>query len=1456
MSHRYLFGPVQPSCAGRLPEHARRLGECLTFGPAGGTDLTVGPEVASWQDLCARLPAGFQPDFVVLNLAYTTVPVPLWSAPVPLVGLAGDPNLLFHGYRLLLPRCDCVLTDRAGVETLSRVGISQARSANLYGCAPSWLEQASDEAERDIDILFVGSLHPAVQRERLPWLGRLARLGRRRRVHIRFGVFGNDYHSLLRRSRIVFNRSIRGECNQRVFECTAAGALLFQERGNAEVGALLEDRQDCVYYGEDDLEDLLEHYLTHEDERRELAEAGRLRTRACSFPDLWESTVRDLECDWEEVVAHARGKKDLPDREFLLGRVWQLLGSQDLQGDPGLEADLEQALLREPGAEWLNALGVTRIRRAQGRGQVPGEVLELALACFSRAVELSPRHLVAGLNRVELLTALDRREPALREARRLLPALDQGSPVSETWNAPHFPTVFDHYRVEWERAAWVHAGHPDAEWEEKRVLLRWRLHTLLAELTGELGHFYEAALARPDLPVARAALGCALGRAGRTAEAVAHLRAAVANDPFDGAAARALFHALGEVGNAEAVRSLVEDRRLLAGAAPDVVPEEWFTGPTATEKGLVVVWEGPQAARSSLGLVNREICTRLIRAGHQLTLLPVGPPEEEIEDSPTLAALRRHFDRPPAGPVDVYIRHLFPARWSPPAQGHWVVMQAWEYGSLPREWIAPLTELADEVWVPSRFVRDCFVRSGVPTEVVRVVPLGVNIERFRPGLVPLSLRTRKRCKFLFVGGTIPRKGIDLLLQVYLRTFRRDDDVCLVIKDMGVSTCYQGQTAHEEIARLEEGGDVPEVEYLNRGLTEEEMARLYAACDCLVLPYRGEGFGLPIVEAMASGKPVIVTAHGPAADYCDERNGWLIPARLVRFPEARVGNLETVERPWLAEPDPATLAAALRQVFEHPEEARSRGEAGRTRAQAGLTWEHTTEVIEARLRDLSRQPVRRFRAYSSPGGTGDVRDVRRQRVSLCMIVRNEESNLPACLSSVAGLFDEMVVVDTGSTDRTREVAAGFGARVLDFPWQDSFAAARNESLRHAAGDWIFWMDADDRLDSDNAEKLRRLLAGLTDENAAYVMKCLCLPDSQTRTATVVDHVRLFRNHPQIRWRYRVHEQILMALREQRTDVRWADVVIHHVGYQDPSRREGKLRRDLRLLHLENADRPDDPFTLFNLGWTYHEAGRLEEAIPLLARSLERSHPSDSIVRKLYALLAQSHGRLGQHAEALAVCREGRAVYPEDTELLFEEGLLRERDDPDGAERCWLTLLETKPGAHFASIDPGLRSYKALHRLAVLYHQRGRYAEAESRWRQAVTEREDYVPAWLGLGELLLQQRRRQELEQVVEVLERLPQGGTEAAVLRARGLLEREEYESARILLEEVILRTPQIVLPRILLGRVLLREGKDVEAEQVLWDVLALDPDNSEARNHLAELRNRTRPVETSAVPGRAGNPH
>jgi glycosyltransferase involved in cell wall biosynthesis len=210
--------------------------------------------------------------------------------------------------------------------------------------------------------------------------------------------------------------------------------------------------------------------------------------------------------------------------------------------------------------------------------------------------------------------------------------------------------------------------------------------------------------------------------------------------------------------------------------------------------------------------------------------------------------------------------------------------------------------------------------------------------------------------------------------------------------------------------------------------------------------------------------------------------------------------------------------------------------------------------------------------------------RSARVSLTMIVKNEEKNLPNCLESVRDLFDEIVVLDTGSTDRTVEIARSFGARVFDFVWVNDFAAARNAALARATGDYAFWLDADDVFAPEQRNKFHRLIHHLQrGDEAAYVMRCACDPDHDGGGgSTVVDHVRLFPVREDVRWTYRVHEQILPALRRAGIPVRWTDVVIRHTGYTDPELRERKLRRDEAILMGELEEHPNEPFTLFNLG----------------------------------------------------------------------------------------------------------------------------------------------------------------------------------------------------------------------------------------------------------------------------------
>src|SRR5262245_14248134 len=130
MPRRYLIGPVPPRFAEQNLKRPCDAGECLVFDEAGSTGLAVRPD-DTWDAVSARLPAGWQPEFIALYLSYRSIPSCLWSAPVPIIGLAPDWNLQWHWYRQRLRSCELILTDAPGVEAFTKEGLAQARPANL-----------------------------------------------------------------------------------------------------------------------------------------------------------------------------------------------------------------------------------------------------------------------------------------------------------------------------------------------------------------------------------------------------------------------------------------------------------------------------------------------------------------------------------------------------------------------------------------------------------------------------------------------------------------------------------------------------------------------------------------------------------------------------------------------------------------------------------------------------------------------------------------------------------------------------------------------------------------------------------------------------------------------------------------------------------------------------------------------------------------------------------------------------------------------------------------------------------------------------------------------------------------------------------------------------------------------------------------------------------------------------
>lgn len=201
------------------------------------------------------------------------------------------------------------------------------------------------------------------------------------------------------------------------------------------------------------------------------------------------------------------------------------------------------------------------------------------------------------------------------------------------------------------------------------------------------------------------------------------------------------------------------------------------------------------------------------------------------------------------------------------------------------------------------------------------------------------------------------------------------------------------------------------------------------------------------------------------------------------------------------------------------------------------------------------------------------------VSLCMIVKNEEAHLADCLTSVGDFATEIIIVDTGSTDRTVQIARSFGAKVKQFNWVNDFAAARNESIKEAQSDWIFWMDADDRLSPENVNRLKQaVVCGQTD---AYICRVVSQVQGLNRSTVSVEHLRLFRNGLGLQFEQPIHEQIAPMAKRQGLTIAHTNITIDHLGYEaDSETLKAKARRN-RALILQCLDQQPD-----NLYWRFH------------------------------------------------------------------------------------------------------------------------------------------------------------------------------------------------------------------------------------------------------------------------------
>ncbi|HEY2440876.1 MAG TPA: glycosyltransferase [Solirubrobacteraceae bacterium] len=349
---------------------------------------------------------------------------------------------------------------------------------------------------------------------------------------------------------------------------------------------------------------------------------------------------------------------------------------------------------------------------------------------------------------------------------------------------------------------------------------------------------------------------------------------------------------------------------------------------------VAVRWQGDHGLPTSLSIINDRVTERL-----------PGPVQRVRRDASTLDAPLPHA-------ADVEVRHQWPPDLGPARAGRLAVIQPWEFGAVPRDWVAEINAHVDELWVPSEYVREMYLAGGVAPERVVSIPNGVDLDVFAPATA--DVRPDERLRFLFVGGLIWRKAPDILLSAWRRAFADRDDVTLVVKDFGAEGVYRDGD-RSAISEYAGSGARPRIELLVDELAPAELAALYRSCDVLVHPYRGEGFAMPVLEAMACGLPVIVTAGGPTDEFCPPEAGWRIRAGRAQFGEARCGPFETAGRPWVLKPDEDHLVELLREAASSDEQRRRRGAAARAAAER-LSWDAVADRYRQRISALvQRRP---------------------------------------------------------------------------------------------------------------------------------------------------------------------------------------------------------------------------------------------------------------------------------------------------------------------------------------------------------------------------------------------------------------------------------------------------------------------------------------------------------------------
>ncbi|MGG1939100.1 glycosyltransferase [Paenibacillus polymyxa] len=365
------------------------------------------------------------------------------------------------------------------------------------------------------------------------------------------------------------------------------------------------------------------------------------------------------------------------------------------------------------------------------------------------------------------------------------------------------------------------------------------------------------------------------------------------------------------------------------------------------------------------------------------------------------------------------------------------------------------------------------------------------------------------------------------------------------------------------------------------------------------------------------------------------------------------------------------------------------------------------------------------------------------IALCMIVKNEQEYLRRCLDSVKDKVNQIVIVDTGSTDETVNIAREYTNDVYHMEWINDFAAARNESIKYATTDYILILDGDEYL--EESANLQKEIASGADYYFTKIYNVMSSDRGITHLA-----IRIFANNKGLNYRNRLHEHLNTMEQEGKLKEAYAELTISHTGYTDEMMKSReKANRNLPLMLKEVEENPT-VYNLFNMGRTYTWVGEHEKAIKYLQRAYPLSKEL-TIAPELISTLCRSLGELKRYEEALIILQEATTIYTGEVDLIHLQALFYMeinyyKDAIARMNKC----LEV--GDRGITVTEGNGSYIAHFRLAEWYESRNDLMKSYEHILEAFKLKKDFVPV---MGKYFkIMEKANVPLEEVFSITQQL------------------------------------------------------------------------------------------------------